>query len=143
MSNFLELARRVEKATGRDRELDEAIMAALFVRDQRHIGCREEQEDGSWAPVKDSVWVDPETDRWVGTAAREFTSSIDAAVTLVPKGYHWDVGNDNIAIIRDRRSSFEARVEHCAIAATPALALCAAALRTRHSTPVSNEGQKS
>lgn len=83
MSKLIELAERCEKASGPDRELDEAIMAVLFVRDERHIGAEEDcGPGGSWVPVKDSVWVDPKTNRWVGTAAREFTTSIDAAMTL-------------------------------------------------------------
>ena len=80
--NFEELAKRCEDANGPDRNLDNDIMAALFRRESRYIGCQEEQDDGSWAPFMDDVWVDPKTDQWIGTHAREFTSSIDQAMTL-------------------------------------------------------------
>jgi hypothetical protein len=55
-----------------------------------------------------------------------YTSSIDAAVTLVPDGAHWQVGRDVgpwAAVWTKTRLP-----SHC-LAATPALALCAAALR--------------
>lgn len=82
-----DLIERLEAATGPSDELNDAIMAVLFQREERHIGCEEEQPDGTWAPVKDAVWVDPATGGWVGTHARAFTSSIDAALTLVPEHY--------------------------------------------------------
>jgi hypothetical protein len=81
-ANFEQLAQRCEASNGPDRDLDEAIMGTLFRRESRNIGCQEEQDDGSWTSVKDSVWVDPATDQWVGTGAREYTSSIDEAMTL-------------------------------------------------------------
>jgi len=92
------LAERVEGATGPDRELDEALMALVYVRDKRHIGATEgwEDEPDSFVPVKEFVWVDPATDRWVSTAAYNFTSSIDAALGLVERvlsGYRWGVAS--------------------------------------------------
>lgn len=83
MSNLNELLERVEKATGPDREIDEALMALVYVRDERHIGASMENDLGRDEPVKDRVWVDPKTDKWVSTHASQFTGSIDAALALV------------------------------------------------------------
>lgn len=140
MTDLVELAARCEKATGSDSELDEAIMAALFTREQRHIGCQEEQDDGSWSPVKDSVWVDPKTDRWVGTGARQFTSSIDDAMTLAPEGLRiLSMFGPDVSLVTLHTEPFGAiGAWHQTVkAATPALALCAAALRARSSAAVS------
>ena len=87
MSDLDALLERLEKATGPDRELDEAIMALFYTLDERHIGTTEGWDDDpdSFKPVKDRVWVDPATDKWVSTAAFHFTASIDAALALVER----------------------------------------------------------
>lgn len=80
-----ELLQRVKAATGPDREIDEALMALTYVRDERHIGATEgwEDEPDSFAPVKDKVWVDPITNDWVSTSPHSFTGSVDAALSLM------------------------------------------------------------
>lgn len=84
-----QLIERLEKAERPSDELNNAIMALFYRREQRHIGCLEDDgiSEDNLKPVKDWVWVDPETDRWVGTHAKPFTSSIDAAMSLVPEGF--------------------------------------------------------
>lgn len=79
------LLERVRQATEPDRELDEALMALFYAREERHIGAVMEYSDGSEERVKDLVWVDPKTDRWVSTAAYMFTGSVDAALALVER----------------------------------------------------------
>lgn len=79
------LIERVRGLKGPDREVDEAVMALFYTREDRHIGAEEGDDFGGWEPVKDSVWVDPKTDRWVSTAAFYFTASNDAALALVER----------------------------------------------------------
>lgn len=127
---LLGLAERAEIARGPDPDLDNAIMAAFFGREERFIGAR--YEDGLKA--LDLVWVDPATDKWVSTSAREFTRSIDAAVTLVPDGWFWRVGHGTLHagwahLNRVHPDQCDYEDEHSARADTPPLALCAAALR--------------
>lgn len=121
---------RLEKATGPDRELDDAIMAAIFVREERHTGVQERLAlDDEWVPVKSPVWVDPATDQWVSTHARQFTSSADAALTLVPKDYDWIVGNVNGQLGGTPYACVGSTEQH--FGATPIIALCVAALKAR------------
>lgn len=71
---------RAQEAKEADRALDEAIMAAFYVRDSRHIGARDYYTD---EPVKDDVWVDPRTDRFVTNQAFRFTSEANAVERLI------------------------------------------------------------
>lgn len=104
---LLALAERCEKAEGPDRELDEAIMDAR------------EQWSG------DYIWLD-------------YTRSLDAAMTLVPENadaagerYRLEGYNSpGVLAPHVRASAWVAGAARC-YAATPALALCAAALRAR------------
>ena len=61
--------------------------------------------------------------------APHFTASIDAALTLVPEGMQWSIKNQ-----RSPKSVAQVGAFHEGSAATPALALCAAALRA-HALP--------
>jgi len=92
-ATLLVLASRVEAASGPHDVLDEAIMGAIFRRENRFIGTEEEQDDGTWMRVPDAVWVDPTTDKWASTHARRFTTDLDAAASLVPEGWQWLGGN--------------------------------------------------
>ena len=92
-SALLELASRIDAATGPDRELDLAIALA----------------------VGDETWAEPDR------AKLYYTASLDAAMSLVPEGLIWLV---------QYRIRVYAEVGRCfATAATPSLALTAAALR--------------
>jgi hypothetical protein len=135
-TTLLALAERCEQAAGPDRELDVAIARAL-----------------GWKPL----YRDDYSQWWPPAAvadARErkrsilhhptqplpmFTASLDAAVTLVPEGYYWQAANgkrrhsepqacaDLFVAHGPTRGDMSFTVD----AATPALALCAAALRAR------------
>jgi hypothetical protein len=125
----LELAERIEKATGPDRELDETIACALHIAQNRNGFIYWMNEAGS----TDVLWHH----------AIKFTASLDAAMTLVPEG--WlpiiDAASEDDAVLVDlwarvTVAPHKPKRRH-AKAATPALALCAAALRAR------DEGGKS
>ena len=108
---LLELATRVEQASGPDEHLDCAIALAT-----------------GWEPA--ASWVGmllSPAGEW--GCLPSFTASLDAALTLVPAGWDWCLS----------RGSGEPAIASMApamgvdgpmsTAATPALALCAAALR--------------
>ena len=69
-------------------------------------------------------------EEWVAPA---YTASLDAAVTLVPDGWSWFCeGPASIsAAAHIWNPSARASAEYRSLAKTPALALCAAALRAR------------
>jgi hypothetical protein len=107
---LMELADRCEKAMGPDRELDEAILKA------------------GWATGNKRTDLGP-----------RFTASLDAAMQLVPDGWFWTAMNardgkekpivgQGLAIVA---SPDDLHAREPSEAATPALALCAAALRAR------------
>lgn len=109
MTALLDLAARVEAAEGGDDALDLAIAEWCF---------------GAGAVA--GVNYDPQL--WL-LRNEGFSGSLDAALTLVPEGWRWFV-NWKCArcwtVVDDRVVEVED-----ATAATPALALCAAALRAR------------
>ena len=127
---LLELAERCEQATGADRRLDAEIDIAVrgFPEQayEQTNGLR-----GKGSPELNRI------DWFIKWGADRYTASLDAAMTLVPEGYVFGLGNFDpdggtakaAAIVgatpdEDRNPTF---------AATPALALCAAALRARES----------
>jgi hypothetical protein len=128
-SELLALAERIEKATGPDRWLESEIWRVVN-------GWPEEDgerfEDRTTAPAP--WWRRDPNDRVAFECAPEFTASIDAALTLVPQGWRFSVDNLNragpLAICEPDRGAY-VRAE----ATTPALALCAAALRALASAP--------
>lgn len=108
-----ELIARIESATGPDRELDCRIWCA--VERQNFDVCRQ---------------VVPNFGEWL---APSYTASIDAALSLVPDGHQWSLSECAMpdryyAGLGSRKASGRSFV---AQAATPALALCAAALKAR------------
>jgi hypothetical protein len=116
-----ELAERCEKATRPDRELDEAIALALGRR-----------------PDFAADWGARGHER---TTYEQFTVSLDAAMTLIPddadaSGERFKVEgwNDNGVYPDHVKASAWVAGAQRVYAATPALALCAAALRARSAT---------
>lgn len=119
-ADLLALASRVEAAQGADREIDAAVM--------RCFTNSVESDDGEW-------WYGPHDEAPRKVPA--FTASLDAAASLVPDG--WIVAN--IGQNDDKTWFAELRQGHRTSytkvvfapkdykAATPALALAAAALR--------------
>ena len=107
----MKLSDEVEAATGADRELDALIALAL-----------------GWTVHAGDNWIGPHGE----IAVPAFSASIDAALTLI---------SDSTFLHLSRFSDTEAEVhvypnrnvgdDYKGEAATPALALCAAALRAR------------
>lgn len=130
---LLRLAERVEALSGRSRELDAEITVAVSAWPdariiwhkglRRYYGKAEGRTPFAVAGGRGTDW---------GIAFQEvnYTASLDAAMTLVPEGCGWSLVQATyeksygcIESGDDRTPDLEAR------AATPALVLCAAALR--------------
>lgn len=123
MSDLIE---RLEKATGPNRELDEAIALAVLSAggEVRLLGMADDDP-----PLKMFTYPDGSK----GTALR-YTSSLDAALTLVPEGFAADIicytsGNGRTAVWN------EPSIFRCDRGSTPAIALCIAALKARAAAP--------
>lgn len=106
---MLDLIAQLEQAEGPSRELDKAIA--------RHLG---------WTPNTEGRWhrTAAISDRSIDLP--RFTSSLDAALTLIPPGARWVLYSDGHAYVGPDN---EPTAEWCGY--TPALALCVAALRAR------------
>lgn len=120
------LAARVEALTGPDREVDAEIAVA-----SKAVPYDMEPAFGAgwWRGIYDNRhWQAP-----------EYTASIDAAMTLVPEGweaaiYSAPVGSDLNANVQIETEQMRQRPDFYpleSIAKSPALALCAAALRAK------------
>lgn len=125
-----ELIARLEAATGADRELDAAIFDA--------IGAPLPQQAFSYDlklqpdPDKAGSYVMPIGEMLVRYEAPAFTSSIDAALTLVPEGWLWRImPSDFKGWLAEAWTDDTLDGEFGACAATPALAICIAALRAK------------
>jgi hypothetical protein len=143
-----EIIERLEKATGPDRELDARVCASVCkVEDFGPFtlaeGCRAEfepQDDGS---VK--LFIYGPGDAGPNYVARErslkFTSSVDAALQLVPEGWIWEVTSASAYSIWRGQRDPKNDDFMSGLAKSPAIALCIAALRARASrdTPSSPE----
>ena len=106
---------QVEKAEGADASVDEAIYRVL----------------GYWWDSGEGEWCAPDSPRAAeGQEVPAYTSRRGAAVSLVPEGWRWSVDTLHaagpLAVCDPARGPY-VRGE----AATPALALCAAALKAR------------
>ena len=154
------LAGRCEAATGADRELADEVLLACGWRlnhDADDIAAWRvdpgtvEGEDGEDYPVtledrmRWACWYKPGNrpfrDAWIdGHYRPDPLTSLDAAVTLAPAGFMWRLQSwpdgVNSAILEKNAGDFGAiDARHTeTFAATPALALCAAALRARART---------
>lgn len=67
---------------------------------------------------------------WPTAVPPSFTASLDAAIRLVPEGHCWTVYSDGCAGVAPKRDDDDL-ADGATWAATPVLALCAAALRAR------------
>ena len=124
-NDMISLAERCEAATGGDREIDRAI--------GRIAGAAKEQPDGTWMTYHEDGYTHS-----INPPA--YTASLDAAMTLVPDGWDWAVGTGRKQHMTENGKrpwawcapgqNF-AMPQDLPLAATPALALCAASLRAR------------
>lgn len=157
-----ELIERLEKATGADRELDIAIFeAAVAVPNVgQMIGVEPRQWDPKYTPllVPHPKWGFSPA---VPADAERYTSSIDAALTLVPEGLSasvtkhsdgtgaaeiWRYAVEKFAYripgltsdnLRARNGTFD---HQRVVAKTPAIAICIASLRAR--LALASDGEK-
>lgn len=137
MTDIERLAARCEAADGGDRGLDEAIYEALgFCNHKRtEYYCIEDGND------TDSGYtcLDCGRDTYGAKKAPPYSTSLDAAMTLVPEGWDWTLESCSGAE-KHGASIMQDPGPYIAIRAhTPALALCAAALRAR--AVEANDGQ--
>ena len=138
---LLALAEKCEAATGPERAIDGAIDRLMFER----------PTDGDYDDAERAIWR--LNDGWSGILirgdgfargafyAKEYTASLDAAMTLVPEGWGWLVSQPNEKAIASGLLKKDTPVmgevqygydqRYTVAAATPALALTAAALRAR------------
>lgn len=123
MSELWQLADRCEAASEGSFDLDNEILIALGY---------------SWRGM--GYWFRDDSHQWKG--GKSFTTSLDAAMTLVPEdasetATFWQIGNDGeggdpaLFKVRILIVSRLASEKHIGLADTPALALTAAALRAR------------
>lgn len=142
MDQIDSLIRELEAATEGSRELDGAV------------GCLAYKDIGAIAvSSKDELYLEPGPDMYPSLVCPHYTTSLDAALTLVPEGFHWSMDNqyeddEYKASCLDYKSffkwlekkpskktkSFEAATVawwNHSRAPTPALALCIAALKAR------------
>lgn len=106
------LIERLEGAEGPSRELD-AEIEALFTDERGNRPLKfffNQVQSGHRRPPR-------------------FSSSIDAALTLVPEGWEWRLDNDTSGECAPYRFGMGQNMD-CE-AATPALAICIASLRAR------------
>ncbi|MEA3044532.1 MAG: hypothetical protein QOH47_2370 [Sphingomonadales bacterium] len=142
MTDLLALAETIEAATGPDRRLDTLVEIARNPDKPWVIG----EKPGRWpreaifGTLADMLdWAMDETKVPPEIGAPAYTSSLDAAMTLVPDGYRVSQLNEETdspdrpwVVSLSVRIGAPGRMLVYASAATPALALTAASLRARH-----------
>lgn len=122
MTDLTALIHKLEQAKEGSRELDYAIQS-VFVGAENVVSETGSEACGCW-------W---DTKRKIFHAVPYFTSSLDAAMTLVPEGLAWTVSNRPLA--KDHWASVANPLHdddgNPATAKTAPLALCLASLRAR------------
>jgi hypothetical protein len=141
---MLDLIERLEKATGPDRELDAEIAAKLKLCSVANNPWIQKWA-GEWKAINGLVHLIGDHGSHGNFRPAAFTSSLDAALTLVPDGLEWQVStrapkpHAGRAYIHNNEMQFSgggmARNPRYLgwedTAATPILALCLAALCAR------------
>ena len=146
MDRLIELAELCEKASGADRELDCLICAA--------VGTYSTRRFFQWCGMRSKGAPEGTLGDYLKEIAPAYTASLDSTMSLVPEGWahgyeHWPTPDEHARGDKMRSRAWvkecsEYRVGRQVIwghgdtdkmiethAATPALALCAAALRAR------------
>lgn len=135
MNPLIKLAERVEAATGPDRELDCAIMQAVNPDFQPIPGGSGFYDPALINALSAQKYITKGT-----YVTPRYTASIDAAMQLVPEGddvsgeiFRLETYNKSGVLADHVRASAWVPGAPRAFAATPALAICAAALRAKAS----------
>jgi hypothetical protein len=136
------LIKKIEQADGPNRMLDACIEVELRRWQAYEIGLNDEQR-AHWRPVGTKGEVEEGGTRYHSPS---YTFEIDKALLLVPHGWEWQVSNRAPEPRRGRAYIHNKELHFVGMsgrtpnpkyrgdevtAATPALALCAAALRAR------------
>tara|TARA_Y100001933_G_scaffold90783_1_gene91760 strand:- start:1586 stop:1996 length:411 start_codon:yes stop_codon:yes gene_type:complete len=131
MTDTTKLAERIEALEGPCREMDREIFKAVGAPlPKAAFGMDIELQPD---PNSASGFVMPVGELQVRYECPHYTTSLDAAMTLVPEGWGWfklrtSTGQVWVEVEREDGTGMIAFSVH---AATPALALCAAALRAQ------------
>lgn len=115
------LSDRVERLEGPDREIDGLIMQALNPERDFH-------------EFEDCLGMRDLEDGMAFEMPKPYTASLDAAMSLLPEGCTWNLSVGRVAIVQVTDCTGGPTVappDFEATAATPAIALCAAALKAR------------
>lgn len=128
MTSLTSLIERIEAATEGSRELDGCIYIAVNIPSEK-VG-RIDQIDGcvGWWP-KGAPYVS-------AIEVPRYSTSIDAALMLLPDDYDWIIGNVNGQYGGTPYACVGSTEQH--YAATPCLALLAAILRARQTEPTND-----
>ncbi len=112
----------LEAATEGSRELDDAVFLAT------HPDQGTTSEDGEYWYA---AHLDEDGGPWM--LLPFYTTSLDAALTLVPEGWGWTIEWDSITAVRppDSEGDDDLAIWGLTPNGTPALALCIAALKAR------------
>lgn len=120
----------LEAATEGSRELSDRVAVAIGWKQTVHG----DEARGYFVP-RYLTWTSPDgaqqpPGEWWPPSV---TQSLDAALSLVPEGWGWDVMHDSVAAVRppDSEGDDELAIWGLTPNGTPALALCIAALRAR------------
>lgn len=131
--NRAELIEALEKAEGPSKQLDFDIAGVLGLVPNHTV--REVGFDYDWyrSPDNYTLWkaLDSEGRRVASWSAKPYTSSIDAALTLVPDGALWGVDNDTPGSYPYGATRYVAWCygKDATSDVSPAIALCIAALK--------------
>jgi hypothetical protein len=129
---LMDLAKRCEAATGPDHELDALIWCEVFAPADAYV--KQSPFNGAWCIYHGVSFRDPNKPRlWEAEGSRVLpvTASLDAALTLVPASLR---NTAMVLFCQPAKAGFERDgIFTYFEAATPALALTAAALRAHAS----------
>jgi hypothetical protein len=126
-ADLIALIARVEAARGPDREVDAEIAWLRTAPDKKRLGPPDLSREVWHAGLPTPAWV-----KWDSVAGFHpfYTGSLDAAATLVPKGFGYLVGvDDDTPVACVSFYNLFDDDQRWVAASTPALALTAAALR--------------
>ena len=135
-SNLMDLAERVEAATGPDRELDALIEIEVVGFPERAFQQKNAMRPRGAAPIDRMEWL-------MSWGVLRFTASIDAAITLIPEGWvrAVDATAPEMGIDVELWPEGQSQEHVKGTNEREALATCAAALRARSSQLLLEKGE--
>ena len=119
-----DLADKIEAAGGASRELDAYIAVVMGAWPNTLEAEHSVTDEDEWSIVE----REPDGHKVDRFAPPHYTASLDAAMTLVPEGESYALMTIK-DVVHVGIGDTEGKADFYAVAATPALALCAAALR--------------